>query len=58
MRVFEVFGFPLLIYKWKKENFSLLEKEFLEFLKKFFEKFGREEFLKIVCDALKKALKY
>ena len=57
MRTLEVFGFPLLIYKWNKENFGFLEEEFLKLLEKFFERFGREDFLKIVCDALKKALK-
>jgi len=34
MRTLEVFGFPLLIYKWNKENFGFLEEEFLKLLEK------------------------
>ena len=55
-RVFEVFGFPLLIWRWEEEEYDKLELEFLATLKEFFTKYDRRDFLRVVTDALKRVL--
>jgi len=53
---FEVFGYPVLLPKWEKESLSDIEREYLKILEKFLSKFSREDYLRIVTEALKKAL--
>ncbi len=57
IRMFEVFGFPLFIWRWREEEYDALEAEFLATLEKFFARNSREDFLRIVTEALKRALK-
>ena len=56
-RILEVFGFPLLIWRWEKEEYDELELEFLSVLKEFFSKYDRVVFLRVIIYALKRALK-
>jgi len=56
-RMFEVFGFPLFIWRWREEKYDALEAEFLATLEKFFARKSREDFLRIVTEALRRALK-
>lgn len=53
----EVFGYPLRIYRWKVTNFSKLETEYLETLSKFFRRYSRDDFIRVVIKALKEALR-
>ncbi len=54
-RVIEILGYPFLIARWAKEEYSELEKEYLELLEKFRELGGtRNEFLELVIDGLRK----
>jgi len=53
---FEIFGYQVLLPRWQKEGLSDLEREYLETLEKFLSKFGREDYLRIVTEALRKAL--
>ncbi len=53
----EVFGYPMRLYRWKNANFSELETEYLETLSRFFRRYSRDDFLRVVINALKEALK-
>lgn len=53
-RVFELFGYPTLIWRWEREDYSGLEEGFLRALKEFYEGGGtRETYLEVVTGALK-----
>ncbi len=53
-RVLEFFGYRVNIWRWRKEEYNEIEKEFLEVVREFYGKGGsREEFLKVVAKALR-----
>ncbi len=53
-KVFEFFGYKVNIWRWRIEEYSGVEKEFLEAVREFYEKGGsREEFLRVVARALR-----
>lgn len=54
--LFEIFGYPVLLPRWEKEKLSDIEREYLIILEKFLSKFSREDYLRIVTEALKEVL--
>ncbi len=54
-RVFEVFGYPFYIWRWRKEGYDEVERKYLETLEKFYKLGGtRRLYLEIVTAALRK----
>lgn len=57
-RVFEIFGYKVDIWRWRREDYDEYEKQYLEALEEFYKHGGtRREFLEIVSRALKDWLK-
>ncbi|MHA1590384.1 MAG: GNAT family N-acetyltransferase [Candidatus Njordarchaeales archaeon] len=54
--LFEIFGYPVLLPRWEKEKLSDIEREYLIILEKFLSKFSREDYLRIITEALKEVL--